>query len=281
MLESCSRIHDGAGRPDVPSSGWLERWGGARPADMPCVVGFPCAGGSAAAFAGWGRAAAAVPGPALDVVAVQYPGRGGRRHEPCAIDFAALVEPLTAALAPLLARRPVVFLGHSLGALVAFEVAHRLRVLGQPGPLHLFIAARSAPGAQPSVLPPRGDRAALVAFLRRLGRLPEVVFTEPALLDDILPLLAADLDLLRTWQDRARPPLDLPITTLAGLEDGECPPVAMDGWAAQTRGAFAAEVFPGGHFFLDDARDAVLALVRAALAPGVPVSPLVLEDARP
>ncbi len=280
MSESCSRIHDGAGRSDSPPAARLERFGAAGP-DVPCLVGFPCAGGSAAAFGGWSRAALGASGSLFDLVGVQYPGRGGRRGEPFAADFEGLVKSLTDALAPLLARRRVVFLGHSLGGLVAFEVAHRLRAQGLPGPLHLFIAARSAPGERGSALPPRGDRAALVAFLRRLGRLPEVVFTEPALLDDILPLLAADLDLLRTWQGRVRPQLDLPITTLAALEDGECPPAGMAGWAAQTRGAFAAEVFPGGHFFLDDARDAVLALVRAALARGVPVSSFVLEDARP
>src|SRR4051794_36920377 len=93
----------------------------------------PHAGGGAAAFRRWADGMAA----AVEVVAVQPPGRETRFREPPFTDWRSLVVSLADALP---ADRPFALFGHSLGALLAFELARELRRRGGPPPDHLFVA---------------------------------------------------------------------------------------------------------------------------------------------
>ena len=226
---------------------------------------FHHAGGSAASFRDW-------PGelPAdVEVCAVQLPGRGTRFGEAPFTRMQALIESLDPTLAPLL-DVPFVLFGHSMGALVAFELTRHLRRRNGPRPAHLFVAAFGAPQI------PSSDPIAhtlpdplFLAELRRYGGIPESVVQEPELLELFLPIVRADFEVLETTLHAPEEPLDVPISVFGGLDDRMNPPDILEAWRAQTRGDFTRRMFPGDHFFIQSARAALIPLVSQALrAPG-------------
>ncbi|CAO3437804.1 thioesterase II family protein [Azospirillum doebereinerae] len=246
---------------DAPDSPWLVRFNRrARPALRLFV--FPFAGGSAMYFHRWARL---VP-DAVDLVGVQYPGRCSRLSEPGLTEFAALVEGARHAVEPLLPDADrTAFFGHSLGALVAFELTRSLRAQAARQPDHLFLSARGAPGSPATgSVPDTLFDADLIEFLKRLGGTPDAMLADAGVMAMILPGLRADLEALATWRPPVDDPLALPVTTLAGIDDHAFPPDTMSGWARQTTGPFADHLFPGGHFYLTDHNEAALDAVLGA-----------------
>lgn len=222
---------------------------------------FPFAGGGATTYRGW---PAHLP-PDIEVVAVQLPGREDRLREEPFTDVFELTPVVAQALAPYL-DRPFALFGHSMGALVAFELARALERAGGPAPEHLFVSARSAPTVRYS-LPSVGgmsDREVL-GLLRRLGGTPPDALRDPDLMRLVLPRFRADLTLCERYLYSPDRKLSCPISALGGALDffrrGE-----LTGWAAETRAAFQLRMFPGGHFFIDEARARVLQVVAEALA---------------
>lgn len=221
----------------------------------------PFAGGGAGIFRSWPAAM-----PFAHVVPLQLPGRERRLRERAYTAMGALIDDLAPAVVPLL-DRPFAIFGHSMGAAIAFELARRLRDLGHV-PAHLFLSARRAPG-EPPLHPPLFalPDARLIAETERLyGPFPDVLKQHPELLAMFLPTLRADYQLLDTWRPADAPPLSCPLTVLGGKDDHAVPPEVLEGWRAQTTGAFRLRILPGGHFFArdaDDARDVVASTLAA------------------
>ncbi|OLT15424.1 hypothetical protein BJF78_01535 [Pseudonocardia sp. CNS-139] len=236
---------------------WLR---GAAGGAAPTLVLLPHAGGGAGSFRRWVDLLA----PQVAPVRVQLPGREDRAGEPPL----HRVEDIVAGLAPQLlasVRGPFALYGHSMGALVAFELARTLDAAGR-APLHLFVSGRGpAPAHPPCAHPPparrrvrrgadghgRPDRGVAAARgrapLRAAGgaRRPDGRRGVPA------PGCAAPA---------------LPRHRVRGLGDPivDVPEVAA--WASATDGPFTAHAFPGDHYFHQDHRVAIVAVVRAALA---------------
>jgi surfactin synthase thioesterase subunit len=187
--------------------------------------------------------------PAVETVAVQLPGRAERLHEPA---FQRMDE-LTARLADVLEpglKPPFAFFGHSLGARVAYCLAHELRERGLPGPSMLGVAASSPPS-----LPTAGRRWGssddeLIDYLRWCGGTPPEVLEDRALLSVVLPVLRADLSVAETWTHRSDRRLSCPIRAFAGDDDPSAPPEVMAGWQQETTASFSLTEIPGGHFFI-------------------------------
>jgi surfactin synthase thioesterase subunit len=212
------------------------------------VVCFPHAGGNPAAFMHW---SAHLP-ENVELVAVQYPGRGGHVARPPHRDLEALVDELADVAAALL-DRPTVLLGHSLGAVVAYEVARRFR--DEPNLRHLFVSGCLAPAYWP---PPEGKRLgqlsaeAFAAALRERGAFPEAVFEHASLRDYVVAVAKADYEMIASYSYVKREPLAVPITAFAGRDDGEAPLDGMDAWADESRGPISFLTFPGEHLFVYD-----------------------------
>lgn len=221
---------------------------------------FPFAGGDALAFRTWPAAL----GPSVEVYAVELPGRGLRLAERPHTRLAPLLDELACALGPL-RERPLALFGHSMGALIAFELARRMEADGGPPPAHLFVAGSPPPEAPARTRLHDAPRGELVALLRALGGTPPEVYEHAELLDLFLPILRADLELLETRVHRPGPPLACGITALAGAHDAVARPAAAAEWAAYTRGPFDVRVLPGGHFFLRTAERELLDHLRVAL----------------
>ncbi|WP_232668641.1 thioesterase II family protein [Pseudonocardia sp. TRM90224] len=170
---------------------------------------------------------------------------------------------VAAASVATLLDRPVALFGHSLGAVVAFEVATRLR----PGAVqHLFASARNAPHDTTVVGDVHlRDDAGLVAELRRLAGTDGGVLDHPDLLPLVLPAVRADHQVIETYVGAPGRAVDCPITVLVGADDTEVTPAEAALWAECTHDRFEVLTYPGDHFYLDDVRSDVIAAVAAHL----------------
>jgi surfactin synthase thioesterase subunit len=208
---------------------------------------FPFAGGGAEFYRDW---AAQLPDD-VEVWPVQLPGRSIRMMEPPIDAMASLVERLADAIAPHLADMPFAFFGHSMGALVSYELAHRLKAIGLATPVALFLSGRSAPshpvGRLKHILPDQD----LVEELKLFDGTPREVLDSPELLALILPILRSDLKLLETYIcDETRTPLDIPFHVSGGDADGLVPAESLADWAKFSASSTRTEIWHGGHFYL-------------------------------
>lgn len=243
------------------SGRWLHRRPQAEPSAR--LVCLPHAGGTAGGFAGW---ADRTP-PGTELVAVQYPGRQNRLGDPPLEDMAELADEVAGALRglPDLAGVPLVLFGHSMGSGLAHEVARRLARDAGIRPVHLFVSARPAPHHVRGEHRHRLSDADLVAAMRALEGPDSEVYDHAELLPVILPPLRADLRLLDRYRPASVPPVDCPITALGGADDHTCPVAQLDTWAEVTTAGARTVVLPGGHHYLREREDEVLALVSGTL----------------
>ena len=258
----------GAGRESgIPAGPWVvneEHGGGSRAACR--LFCFSHAGGGPSFFRPWGPALQ----PEIAVRRVLLPGREWRLDEPPFRRVADLVGPLCAALESHLGQ-PYALFGHSMGAVVAYEVARRLSAAGTRGPACLIVSGRNAPG-----LP--GDRRQLsalpeeefVAEVARLNGIPPEVLSEPGLLSVLLPALRADYELAETY--RPLPGgrrLDCPVVAYMGASDPAVQYAQMLEWRNETAGEFSIRLFSGDHFYLKGGRPDVLNAIREDLSLAV------------
>jgi medium-chain acyl-[acyl-carrier-protein] hydrolase len=229
----------------------------------------PHAGGGTAGYALWGRELA----PDIEVTAICPPGRERHLMAPPHQAMAPLVNDLVAVVTPRL-QAPYAFFGHSLGALVAFELARALWRRGR-GPAYLFVSASRAPHTPPDVprqypgLAQMGDGELARVMVGNGGFSPELG-REPGMLGLIMPALRADLGIAASYQAVVGKPLPCPITAFGGLDDHGVRSEKLDGWRAVTSGTFTRRLLPGDHFYLKDQRPLVLEAIQHDLAGARP-----------
>jgi len=209
---------------------------------------FPHAGGGASIFRLWHKF---LP-TSVEVCPVQLPGRESRIQEESYTNLFSLVDDLSDLIVPLL-DIPFVLFGHSMGGLIAFELARSLRKKNENLPQLLIIAGLSAPHdpEQPPVVHhlPQGE---FVNYLRQLEGTPEEVLKNPKLLDFFMPLLRADFMLYEMYEFYVDDPLPCPIAVYGGLEDESVPEKSLEAWRDLTSISFKKRMLPGNHYFLKD-----------------------------
>jgi medium-chain acyl-[acyl-carrier-protein] hydrolase len=190
--------------------------------------------------------------------------------EPPFTRLGPLIEALTTALLPHL-DKPFAFFGHSLGAIVSFEVVRRLQAEYGLEPRHLFVSAHRAPQI-PDPDPPTYNlpEPELIEELKRLSGTPPEILQNDELMRLMLPLLRADFELVQTYSYVAGPPLNCPISAFGGLRDQEVSREQLKAWREHTNASFALRMFPGDHFFIHTAEQLLLTTISKELNQNLP-----------
>jgi acyl transferase domain-containing protein len=197
----------------------------------------------------------------IEVVALSLPGRGSRLHDPLEENMDELVKHIILNFAPYF-DKPFVFFGHSMGAVMAFEVARQLQYNGHSLPWHLFVSARVAPHLAhdgPSLI--GLSRTELLQRICELGLVPTEVLHHEALVDLILPPLQADSALIEHYRWDQQEPLTVPITALGAHDDSVARVSQIELWKQCTTASFTMRIFEGGHFYIQAHQDEVLAFI--------------------
>jgi surfactin synthase thioesterase subunit len=212
---------------------------------------FPHGGGSVAEYVRW---APQLPG--VEVWGVQLPGRGTRIAEPPLLEMAEVAAAIAHEV-PFVG--PYAFFGHSLGALVAYEVSKKLRDAGARLPDRLLLSGYPAPELARTHSPIHHwpDEQFLAEVDRRHGGLPAEVHSDASLRAAVLPALRTDFQVLETYRHQPEAPLPCPITAMAGVDD-HISIEELQAWGGHTAVGVTVCRFPGGHFYLHERRDRVL-----------------------
>lgn len=239
---------------------WLRRFhpppeGGVR------LICFPHAGGSAAYYFPISQALSS----SIEVLAVQYPGRQDRWREACIESVPELADRIFDSLRPWI-RQPYAFFGHSMGAILAFEVALRIQSFLGTSPMQLFVSGRPAPSRGRNENIHQRDDAGLIMELRRHGGTDPRVFANRELLAAILPVARSDYKAVETYAWKSGPALTCPITALIGDFDQYITIDEVSAWSEHTHGDFDLHIFHGGHFHLDSCRPQVVDTIHGILA---------------
>jgi medium-chain acyl-[acyl-carrier-protein] hydrolase len=248
-----------------PPNGWIVRPKPNASAQVRLVC-IPYAGGGTGIYRSW---SAKLP-PEVELCLAQLPGREVRFGEPLVDRSGVILDALARELKPL-ADLPLAIFGHSMGALLAFELARRLEGEGV-NVLQLFVSGRRAPH-----LPERErlhdlPEAKFIEELRRLNGTPEEVFASAELMRLVLPILRADLAVDETHILKEEPKLSCPVLALGGRRDAMVPEASIEAWRDYTRGAFKTAFCQGDHFFVQQEREFVLREVASALKAQLSIS---------
>ena len=227
---------------------------------------FHYAGGSASFCNGWAKY---LP-KTVEIVSIQLPGREERFQEPFVTDMNALVESLATSMRRYL-DVPFALFGHSMGALVCYELARELQRRGGHEPRVLFAAGRQAPQypEKEPLIHELPDDAFGTAFVERhASQGLRQLFADPEIREFFIPQLRADIALVEKYRfDAAKPgKLSCPLVAM----DCHSPPHCIDetelaAWREHTSGEFCTYRFPGDHFFIESAAAQVLGVIAAQL----------------
>lgn len=255
-----------------PASAWFTT---PRPSDRPRarLICLPHAGAGASIFFAWG---AAFQASGVEVRAVQYPGRETRLAEPLVASARIMTHLLADAWPALSGGAPCALFGHSMGALLAYELALELSRRGiKDPPRRLYLSGRNPPTAPPR-LPPihhLPDAAFRDSVAERYASLPPEVLAEPELMALLTPILRSDFQLVDEYRWQPQAPADVPLTILGGTRDPWTTEAELKGWGQFTTAPCHVRMVAGDHFFHQRERGAVIDAIRVDLEADELASP--------
>lgn len=222
---------------------------------------FPYGGGGATIFKQWSKY---LPS-SIEVCPIELPGRGARISEAPFDKVVPLVEELVENLEPLM-EKTFAFFGHSIGALLGFELARELRKRKGRIPMQLLVSGCSAPHIpEPEPHLHTLSDEDFIEAIRSLNGTPSEVLDCPELMELFLPVLRADYALHETYEYEVEPPLDCPISVFGGSNDPTLSQDRLEAWKMHTTQAFEIHMFKGDHFFLNAYESDLVNLISQAL----------------
>jgi surfactin synthase thioesterase subunit len=237
-----------------------------RPMARVRLLCIPFAGAGVSAFSKWSPL---LP-ETIEPFAVQLPGREERLRSTPFRSWQPMMDSLITA-ASSLPPLPTALFGHSLGAVIALDLARHLYSAHPRRLRQLFVSGRPWPGHSGSrrLNADTLDDDQLLAALDREYGSGSSSLSHPEIREVMLPALRADLALLDSHVYRHAPPLTCPLTVYGGDSDPGTSPSSLDGWRAETSGPFRLVTLAGNHFFVESRRrELVTDIVRAITEDG-------------
>ncbi|HKQ74906.1 MAG TPA: thioesterase domain-containing protein [Blastocatellia bacterium] len=222
---------------------------------------FPYAGGRISVFSGWQEYLPA----SVEVCTVQMPRQGYNLQSTVPMQADACLSILTDALIPHL-DKPFAFFGHSLGAIVSFELARNIRRNYGIEPMHLFMSGAHAPHmTKQREVASDAPKEDFLRMLRNLNGTPKEILENPELINAVLPLIRAEFVFLEKYRYEPEQPLATPITAFGGVDDPQVDRQSLEAWVTQTIAKFSLFLLPGDHFFINSARSQLLQIISREL----------------
>lgn len=211
---------------------------------------FPYSGASASIYYPWVE----ILPSAIEVCPVQLPGRGSRISETPYTTLDELIPETEASLKPYL-DKPFAFFGHSMGALIGFELSRSLQENGDNLPIILFVSGHNAPHLPDTSEPIHSlPEHEFVTQIKSMNGTPDEILDDPELRDLLIPILRADFSVCETYSYRSNTPLNCSICACGGLGDPYIDREGLKAWRNHTQKEFSLRLFPGNHFYLNDDR---------------------------
>ena len=226
---------------------------------------FPHAGSGAAHYHRWQRLLA----EDIQLLPVKLPGRDSRFNEDAIGEIDQLLDQLVPGILDSI-REPFALFGHSMGGLIAYELADRLQRENLT-PIILFVSASRAPhlykpkasGTRLYELP---DNEMIARLTNDFGKGRDTSAEELQMMRFMVNTIRADLRLLGVYEHRPRPPLTAPITAFAASEDRVVPLEAVSAWRQHTSREFKILTMPGHHFYLRQQEKSLVSLITSRIA---------------
>jgi len=223
------------------------------------LICFPYAGAGASVYNKWNEK---LPSD-IELIKIELPGRGSRLTEMPIRHLNFMVRQLHKELLTYLTEKPFIFFGYSMGALLCYELTKLLLIENGLKPEQLFVSAHRAPHIN------RDDKPVsqltdeeLVQRLKQLNGTPEIVLQTPELLQLVLQIMRADLELCDSYvYNQATLPLDIPITAFAGHMDKTVSVESVEAWSQHTKNHFTFKVYEGDHFFIRNHEESLIEAV--------------------
>ncbi len=228
---------------------------------------FPYAGGGASIFRNWPVHLASL----AETCSVQLPGRENRLKESPVTQMHILIESVASALLPYMDDKPFALFGHSMGALLCYELARFLWKNYALIPACLFISGCRAPHCQSIYLNSTQKRvcdlsdSALIKWMRKLNGTSQAILQDDELMKLLLPVVRADFTLVETYSFIEDGTLDCPLSVFGGIQDEEVKRDDLLAWLELTSGPSVARMLPGDHFFLRSSQYLLLNAIRQDL----------------
>lgn len=223
---------------------------------------FHCAGGDASTFYPWAKKI----NSSIELISIQLPGHGMKFDEPKLRSMEAIIAYLNNAILPYF-DRPYFFFGHSLGALVAFELTRSLQKNCKPLPECLFVAGKNPPHIRDQKFICHLSDQEIIEEIKKYNGIPAEILAETSLMNIFLPIFRADFEVLETYVYYKSLPLTCNLIALGGVEDPIVKAVNIEAWKIHTSGKFQSYLLTGDHFFIKSQQPEVLEIIYQTIQP--------------
>ncbi len=225
---------------------------------------FPYAGGSAASYNKWRL----YLDKHVEFLPIELAGRGRRIYDPLYASMDEAIDDVFRTIRGELEKGPYALFGHSMGGIIAYELAYKIRANHLPEPVHIFFSGRGAPNIPDDddeehyhLLPEAQFKEKII----ELGGTPKEFFDHPELLEVLLPMLRSDFKIAETYLHGAEVvPFDYDISVLIG-KDENVTAEQMHGWRTHSHKLCALYYFAGEHFFIHEEVERVVAIINNTL----------------
>ncbi|MBN1411856.1 MAG: thioesterase [Spirochaetales bacterium] len=245
---------------DIKTNPWL-KYMVPKPSAKLRLFCFPHAGGAASFFRTW----SCLLGEQIEILPVQLPGRENRLSEPNYTSMKSLVEDLAEVIFPYL-NLPFAFFGHSMGALISFELASHLQRLGNGNPEWIFLSACRSPATIASAQKLSGLKdTEFIEEFKKLEGLPGEILDSYDAMEFFLPIIRSDVRLFESFHYRGNGPVCCGVTVLGGEDDHTVSAHELESWRQYTSGEFDAHHFKGKHFYINANLCAIIRIIKDRL----------------